>query len=56
MRIWNGLNKNDIVLYRSKQWRIIDLIEKENNKLCKIESIDTNKIEIVEINECQKIK
>lgn len=56
MRIWNGLNKYDVVFYKNKQWRIIDLIEKDNIKFCKIQNIETNQIETVEINECQKMK
>lgn len=56
MRIWGTLNKNEVVLYANKQWRVIETIKKEEGNFCKIESLDSNEVKIVAIYECKKME
>lgn len=56
MRLWETINKNEVVLYDNKQWRVIEMIKKEKGNFCKIESIDSKEVKIVAIYECKKME
>lgn len=59
MRVWNGLNTNDIVYYNNKtdkKYRVIKLYEKDNKKYAKIELEFDRSITLdVSIELCTKI-
>ena len=60
MRVWNGLNVNDIVYYNNKNdstYRVIELYELNNKKYAKIESVSNRDIVLnVGIELCKKVK
>ena len=57
MRVWNGLNVNDKVKYKDKEYIVKELYEKNNYKLCKLITIDeeTNILEGISVKECEKL-
>jgi len=59
MRIWNGLNVNDNVIYKNKEYRVERLYESDNEKLCDLIYYEENNEKIVtgiSVKECEKMK
>jgi len=59
MRIWNGLNVNDNVIYKNKEYRVARLYESDNEKLCDLIYYEENNEKIVtgiSVKECEKMK
>lgn len=59
MRIWNGLNVNDNVIYKDKEYRVARLYESDNEKLCDLIYYEENNEKILTgilVKECEKIK
>ena len=57
MRIWNGLNVNDIIKYKNKEYIVKELYQEDNMKYCKL--ISNNELgtvlEKVPVGECEKL-
>ena len=59
MRIWNGLNVNDNVIYKNKEYRVARLYESDNEKLCDLIYYEENNEKIltgISVKECEKMK
>lgn len=59
MRIWNGLNVNDSVIYKNKEYRVTRLYELDNEKLCDLIYLEENQektLTRILVKECEKIK
>lgn len=57
MRIWNGLNVNDRVKYKDKEYIVKELYEENNIRLCNLITNDERRIvlEGISVKECKKL-
>jgi len=57
MRIWNGLNINDRVKYKDKEYIVKELYEENNIRLCNLITNNEKRtiLKGISVKECKKI-
>lgn len=57
MRIWNGLNVNDRVKYKDKEYIVKELYEENNIRLCNLITNDEQRFILkgISVKECKKL-